>query len=253
MNVLEAISLLLKRVAKFLHISNAATSGSPNPKESNRIDPGASKTTITTVDPDFTQAQTQEINAAMNVIFDLFGGAGKFFALTGISDLQFIFPKELSCAPSNAVSCYVGNGVIEMSAAAFDPAPLVSGWYIAHEVGHAFDFSCCRGNPRLYRSQALVDHFVPRSWWQRLLGLPAGSVAGNVGCQSEKWTEIAKESGASIRGQLNSAEDFADTFAVIYAVTLTKGGLPYRSFISPWRYEKVKEMIQGGSQPARSC
>jgi hypothetical protein len=249
MAVFETISLLLKRVVKYLYISNATTSIHPDPKESSRITPDAfaATSTTTTVDPQFTPAQTQEINAAISVIFNLFGGADTFYARTGISELKFIIPKELSCAAGNAVSCYVGNGVIEMSAAAFNPAPLVSGWYIAHEVGHAFDFSRSRGQPRLYRSQAFVDHFVPRNWWQRLLGLPGGKVAGSVGYQSEKWTEIAKESGASIRGQLNSAEDFADTFAVIYAVALTKGGLPYRSFNYPWRYDKVKEMIQAGS------
>ena len=236
MTIMESILLKLKQVAKQLHMD----------KES-RIDPtpAASGSTAITVDTQFTPAQRQEINDAMSVIFKLFGGSEKFYALTGIPELKFVSTTRLSCAASNAAACYVGNGVIEMSAAALSPNALIPGWYIAHEVGHAFDFSRSKGKPRLYRSQAFVDHFVPRSWWQRLLGLPGGRVAGNVGYQSAQWTNIAKETGASIRGQLNSAEDFAETFAVIYAVTVTQGGLPYRSFNSQWRFDKLKTMIKG--------
>jgi hypothetical protein len=236
MTILESIALKIKQVARLLQRISPG-----------RFIPDASRSTSTTltVDPQFIPAQAQEIISAMGVIFTLFGGADKFNTLTGIPNLHFKGTTELSCAASNAVSCYVGNGVIEMSPAAFTPAPLVSGWYIAHEVGHAFDFSRSHGNPRFYRSQAFVEHFVPKSWWQRLLGLPGVKVAGNIGYQSEKWKEIAKETGASIRGQLNSAEDFADTFAVIYAVSVIQGGLPYRSFNSPWRYDTVRAMIEG--------
>jgi hypothetical protein len=205
----------------------------------------ASGSTSIMVDPQFTPAQRQEIMDAMNVIFNLFAGADKFYALTGIPELKFVYTTRLSCAVSNAVSCYVGNGVIEMSAAALSPTALISGWYVAHEVGHAFDFSRSKGKPRLYRSQVFVDHFVPRSWWQHLLRLPAGKISGNVGYQSGKWTEIAKETGASIRGQLNSAEDFAETFSVIYALSVIQGTLPYRSFNSQWRFDQVNAMILG--------
>ncbi len=237
MTLLESILLRFKQFAQFLHLDNSAA---VIPSDSL-----VATSTITTLDSKFTAAQTQEINAAMSVIFNLFGGAGKFYAATGITNLKFVLPEKLSCAQSNAVSCYVGNGVIEMTAGAFNPAPLVSGWYIAHEVGHAFDFSPSGGKPRLYRSQAFVEYFVPKNWFQRLLGLPISKVAANIGYQGKDWTEIAKTTGASIRGQLNSAEDFADTFAVIYAETILKGDLPYRSFNSRWRYVQVMAMIKG--------
>jgi hypothetical protein len=249
MSVLETIALFLKRVAGFFNKSNLENSTAPEPTESGAIVMNASTaaSTTLTIDAHFNPAQAEEISAAMGVIFQLFGGAEKFYARTGLTELKFVYPKELSSAVGNAVADYIGNGVIEMSAAAFNAAPLIPGWYIAHEVGHVFDFSRSRGKPRLYRSQAFVNHFVPRSWWQRLLGLPGGKLIGNVGYQGKNWTGIAKESGASIRGQLNSAEDFADTFAVVYAVTVTHSGLPYRSFNSPWRFEKVKAMIEGAS------
>jgi hypothetical protein len=210
-----------------------------------------SATTSISVDAQFTPTQQQEINSAMSIIFNLFGGAHKFYAATGIRNLKFISKTQLSCSPGNAVSCYVGNGVIEMTAGAFNPAPLVSGWYIAHEVGHAFDFSLSGGNPRLYRSQAFVEYFVPKNWFQRLLGLPIFNVTSNIGYQGRTWTEIAKTTGASIRGQLNSVEDFADTFAVIYAEAIIHGDLPYRSFNSRWRYVQVDAMIKGNIQPAK--
>jgi len=237
MNVLESIILWLRQVAKLPDKTKPKTA----------LPAGASvpTCTVTSVDAQFTPAQRQEINAAMQVIFNLFGGADKFYALTGIPNLKFFYPTKLSCGQSNAVSCYVGNGVIEMTAGAFNPAPLVSGWYIAHEVGHAFDFSHSGGNPRLYRSQAFVEYFVPRNWYQRLMRLPIRKVASNIGYQGKIWTEIAKTTGASIRGQLNSAEDFADTFAVIYAESILQGDLPYRSFNSRWRYVQVKAMIKG--------
>lgn len=237
MTLLESILLRLRQFAQFLHLDNSTAVIPP--------DRTVISSTITTVDSEFTSAQTQEINAAMSVIFNLFGGAEKFYAVTGIPNLKFVHPAKLSCAQSNAVSCYVGNGVIEMTAGAFNPAPLVSGWYIAHEVGHAFDFSRSGGRPRLYRSQAFVEYFVPKNWFQRLLGLPIYKVDSNIGYQGKDWTEIAKTTGASIRGQLNSAEDFADTFAVIYAETILKGDLPYRSFNSRWRYVQVVAMIKG--------
>jgi hypothetical protein len=183
------------------------------------------------------------------VIFNMFGGAHKLNAATGIPTLKFVLKTQLSCTQSNAVSCYVGDGILEMTAAAFNPAPLVSGWYIAHEVGHAFDFSLSGGNPMLYRSQAFVENFVPKKWWQRLLRLPIFNVTPNIGYQGKDWTEIARTTGASIRGQLNSAEDFADTFAVIYAETVLHGDLPYRSFNSRWRYVQVSAMIKGTIQP----
>ena len=247
MSVLKTITLLLKKVVGIFRNSSPESSTSPLRAESGRADRDASEAISTTisVDDQFDPAQAQEINAATSVIFSLFGGADKFYARTGISELKFVYPKELSSAASNAVACYVGKGVIEMSAAAFNAAPLIPGWYIAHEVGHAFDFSRSGGKPRFYRSQAFVNHFIPRNWWQRLLGLPVGKLVASIGYQGENWTRTAKESGASIRGQLNSAEDFADTFAVIYAVTVTHSGLPYRSFNSPWRFEKVKAMIEG--------
>jgi hypothetical protein len=237
MNVLESIILWLRQVAKL--------PDKTIPKTAIPAGASVSTCTVTSVDAQFTPAQRQEINAAMQVIFNLFGGADKFYALTSIPNLKFVYPTKLSCAQSNAVSCYVGNGVIEMTAGAFNPAPLVSGWYIAHEVGHAFDFSRSGGNPRLYRSQAFVEYFVPKNWYQRLLGLPIRKVASNIGYQGKIWTEIAKTTGASIRGQLNSAEDFADTFAVIYAESILQGDLPYRSFNSRWRYVQVKAMIKG--------
>jgi hypothetical protein len=237
MTLLDTIILKLGQVAKFLNLDR--------PTAVIPVDPSAPASTVSTVDPQFTPAQGQEINAAMSVIFDMFGGADKFYAATGIPNIKFVSPTQLSCAQSNAVSCYVGNGVIEMTAAAFNPAPLVQGWYIAHEVGHAFDFSRSGGNPRLYRSQAFVEYFVPKNWLQRLLGLPISRVTSNIGYQGKDWTEIAKTTGASIRGQLNSAEDFADTFAVLYAETVLKGDLPYRSFNSRWRYVQVRAMING--------
>jgi hypothetical protein len=237
MTVLESIIHKLRQVAKLPNrtIPIAAIPSGPS----------VSTATITSLDVQFNSAQRQEINDAMRVIFQLFGGADKFYAITGIPNLKFISPKQLSCAQSNAVSCYVGNGVIEMTAGAFNPAPLVPGWYIAHEVGHAFDFSRSGGNPRFYRSQAFVEYFVPKNWYQRLLGLPIRKVASNIGYQGKIWTEIAKTTGASIRGQLNSAEDFADTFAVIYAESILQGDLPYRSFNSRWRYVQVRAMIKG--------
>ena len=247
MSVLETITLLLKRIAHLLAKSSPANSAPPEPAESGGIDLQASTaaSTTLTIDAHFNPAQSEEITAAMGVIFQLFGGAENFYARTGLMELKFVYPKELSSAVGNAVADYVGNGVIEMSAAAFNAAPLIPGWYIAHEVGHAFDFSHSGGKPRLYRSQAFVDYYVPRTWWQRLFGLPVGRLIRSVGYQGKNWTVTAKESGASIRGQLNSAEDFADTFAVVYAVTVTHSGLPYRSFNSPWRFEKVKAMIEG--------
>lgn len=215
---------------------------------------GASPSTFTTtnVDPQFTPEQQQEIHAAMGVIFNMFGGAHKFYAATGIPSLKFVYRTQLSCTQSNAVSCYVGDGVIEMTNNAFNPAPLVRGWYIAHEVGHAYDFSFSGGDPRFYRSQAFVEYFVPKKWWQRLLGLPVFNVVPNIGYQGKDWTEIARTTGATIRGQLNSAEDFADTFSVIYAETVLHGDLPYRSFNSRWRYVQVSAMIKGTIQPVKS-
>jgi hypothetical protein len=237
MTIIKSILFGPRQFARTLYLDNSTAV----------IPPDGSETTATTatLDSKFTEAQAQEINAAMNVIFSLFGGAEKFFAATGIAALKFVLPEKLSCAQSNAVSCYVGNGVVEMTAGAFSPAPLVSGWYVAHEVGHAFDFSRSGGKPRLYRSQAFVEYFVPKNWFQRLLRLPIWKVAPNIGYQGKDWTEIAKATGASIRGQLNSAEDFADTFAVIYAEAILKGDLPYRSFNSRWRYVQVMAMIKG--------
>jgi hypothetical protein len=237
MTILESILQKLRQFAQFLNSDNSTDAIPP--------DGAMTTSTIAIVDSKFTSAQAQEINTAMVVIFNLFGGAEKFYAATGIPNLKFVLPEKLSCAQSNAVSCYVGNGVIEMTAGAFNPAPLVSGWYIAHEVGHAFDFSRSGGKPRLYRSQAFVEYFVPKNWFQRLFGLPIRNVTSNIGYQGKDWTEIAKTTGASIRGQLNSAEDFADTFAVIYAETVLKGDLPYRSFNSRWRYVQVMAMIRG--------
>ncbi len=237
MTLLESMLLKLRQFAQFLQLDNSSAVIPP--------DSSVNTSTVTSVDSKFTAEQSQEINAAMNVIFNLFGGEEKFYAATGIANLKFVLPEKLSCAQSNAVCCYVGDGVIEMSAGAFNPAPLVSGWYIAHEVGHAFDFSRSGGKPRLYRSQAFVEYFVPKNWFQRLFGLPIRNVTSNIGYQGKDWTEIAKTTGASIRGQLNSAEDFADTFAVIYAETVLKGDLPYRSFNSRWRYVQVMAMIKG--------
>jgi hypothetical protein len=249
MTALETIFLKPRQGSQDLHGMGPTASIPVGNTGSGGISPAtsASPATITTVDAQFTPAQRQEINAAMNVIFGLFGGADKFYTATGIPNLKFIFPEHLSCAQSNAVSCYVGNGMIEMTASAFNPAPLVSGWYIAHEVGHAFDFSRSGGQPRYYRSQAFVEHFVPKNWLQRLLGLSITNLASNIGYQGKDWTEIAKTSGASIRGQLNSAEDFADTFAVIYAVAIIHGDLPYRSFNSRWRFDAVSAMLKGKS------
>jgi hypothetical protein len=233
---------------------NQVTKASSNSSPTAAAPAGASRSTFTTtnVDPKFTPEQQQEINAAMGVIFNMFGGAHKFFAATGIPTLKFVCKTELSCTQSNAVSCYVGDGVIEMTSSAFNPAPLVQGWYIAHEVGHAFDFSFSGGDPRFYRSQAFVEYFVPKKWWQRLLGLPILNVLPNIGYQGKDWTEIARTTGTSIRGQLNSAEDFADTFSVIYAETVLHGDLPYRSFNSRWRYVQVSAMIKGTIQPLKS-
>jgi hypothetical protein len=248
-DILESIILELRKVAKLPHKASPTATFPPGPTESGSIDPDSclSPCTITTVDAQFSPAQRQEINEAMNVIFSLFGGADKFYAATGIPNLRFVCTTQLSCTQSNAVSCYVGNGVIEMTAGAFSPAPLVSGWYIAHEVGHAFDFSRSGGKPGLYRSQAFVEHFVPKNWLQRLFRLPIIKVARNIGYEGKVWTEIAKTTGASIRGELNSAEDFADTFAVIYAEAITQGVLPYRSFNSRWRHDEVYAMIKDNS------
>ncbi len=237
MTFLESIILKLRDGIKHLF--------GTNPEAAAPAGVSVSSSTSLSVDSQFTPAQQQEINAAMSVIFNLFGGAQKFYASTGIPTLKFVLKTQLSCAQNNAVSCYVGNGIIEMTAASFNPAPLVSGWYIAHEVGHAFDFSRSGGKPRLYRSQAFVEYFVPKNWLQRLLGLPNYRVLSNIGYQGKDWTEIAKTTGASIRGQLNSVEDFADTFAVIYAEAVIHGDLPYRSFNSRWRYVQVSAMIKG--------
>jgi hypothetical protein len=239
MTVLESIILKLREVVK-LPVRT-------NPEAATPAGASVSTSTRVSVDPQFTPLQQQEINAAMNVILNLFGGAQRFYAATGIPDLRFALKTQLSCAQNNAVSCYMGNGVIEMTAAAFNPAPLVQGWYIAHEVGHAFDFSRSGGRPRLYRSQAFVEYFVPKNWLQRLLGLSNYRVASNIGYQGKDWTQIAKTTGASIRGQLNSVEDFAETFAVIYAEAVLHGDLPYRSFNSRWRYVQVSAMIKGTS------
>jgi hypothetical protein len=237
MTIRKSILFVPRQFTQILNLDNSTAVIPPDGSETNA--------TTATLDSKFTEAQAQEINAAMSVIFSLFGGAGKFFAVTGIANLKFVLPEKLSCAQSNAVSCYVGDGIIEMTAGAFSPAPLVSGWYIAHEVGHAFDFSRSGGKPRLYRSQAFVEYFIPKNWFQRLLGLPICKVSPNIGYQGKDWTEIAKATGASIRGQLNSAEDFADTFAVIYAVTILNSDIPYRSFNSRWRYVQVLAMIKG--------
>jgi hypothetical protein len=236
MTVFESIALFLQQVKRLFQ---KKTPGSVVP------DPAEVTFTTVTVDAQFSQAQKQEIEDAMGVIFLLFGGTNKFYAATRIPQVSFIFPEKLSCSPQNAVSCYVGNGVIEMTAAAFNPEPLVRGWYIAHEVGHAFDFSCSGGKPMCYRSQAFVENFVPKNWFQRLLGLPFCNVKSNIGYQGSDWTDIATTTGASIRGRLNSAEDFAETFAVIYALAVLHEVLPYRSFHSQWRYDEVLRMIQG--------
>jgi hypothetical protein len=239
-NIMTALEAFIRMLGQVVHpVHNT------NPPATLPTDPSTSISTTITVDSRFSPAQEQEINDAMRVIFNLFGGADKFYQATDISNLKFIRPARLSCAQSNAVSCYVGNGVIEMTAGAFSPAPLVTGWYIAHEVGHAFDFSRSGGNPRLYRSQAFVEYFVPKNWLQRFLGLPVFNLASSIGYQGKLWTEIARTTGASIRGQLNSAEDFADTFAVIYAEAIIHGDLPYRSFNSRWRFDTVNAMIKG--------
>jgi hypothetical protein len=236
MTALESIIIKIKQVVRLLQKTKPGNGGT---------DPSLFPFTTIQVDDRFNQDQRQEINAAMQVIFNLFGGAGRFYELTGIPNLKFVSPAQLSCKQSNAIACYLGDGVIEMTASAFNPAPLVPGWFVAHEVGHAFDFSRSRGKPRAYRSQAFVENFVPKNWLQRLFGLPICRVVSNIGYQGGVWTEIARASGASIRGQLNSAEDFAETFAVIYALAVLHRTLPYRSFNSPWRYDRVVEMIRG--------
>ena len=71
--------------------------------------------TTTTLDPKLNSAQKKEINDAMDTIFKMFGGAEKFYAETGILNLSFVFVTKLTYTQDNAVSCYVGNGVIEMT------------------------------------------------------------------------------------------------------------------------------------------
>jgi hypothetical protein len=239
-NIKAALESILLRLRKGLKSANKT---SPNPA----IPAGglANPSTIITVDAAFTPAQRQEIEDAMRVIFDLFGGADRFHAATGMQNLRFIHTTRLPLTTGNAVASYVGNGIIEMTERAFNPAPLVQGWYVAHEVGHAFDFSRSGGKPWLYRSQAFVEHYVPKNRLRRWLGLPIKEVASYVGYQGKAWAETVKNTGTTIRGQLNSAEDFADTFAVVYADATTHSGLPYRSFNSRWRFNKVKEMIRG--------
>jgi hypothetical protein len=204
-----------------------------------------STSTTTTLDSRFTSAQSLEISNAMDTIFEMFAGAERFFAETGIVNLTFNSVTTVTSHGSNDVACYTGNGVIEMTGAAFNPAPLVSGWFIAHEVGHAFDFSLSGGDPRLYRSQVFVDHFVPKCWWARLWGLPGCKLAKNVGCGGNTWASHVINTGTTRRGQDNSAEDFADTFAVAYALFINQTSLPYRSFNSQWRLDEVTRMIHG--------
>ena len=175
----------------------------------------------------------------------MFGGADRFYAETGILNLTFECVTKLSSGGNMDVACYTGNGVIEMTDAAFNPAPLVSGWFVGHEVGHAFDFSLSGGNPSLYRSQAFVDHFVPKCWWASFWGLPSCKVAPFVGCGGSTWSSHVINTGTTIRGQDNSAEDFADTFAVAYALSVNQQSLPYRSFNSQWRLDEVTRMING--------
>ena len=206
-----------------------------------------STSTATTLDSHFTSAQSQEISNAMEAIFKMFGGADKFYTETGILNLTFEYVAELTSAGSVEVACYIGNGMIEMTSAAFDPAPLVSGWFIAHEVGHAFDFSLSGGDPKRYRSQVFVDHFVPKSCWAKFWGLPSCKVAPFVGCGGSTWASHVIGTGTTRRGEDNSAEDFADTFAVAYALSVIQQSLPYRSFNSQWRLDEVTSMILGKS------
>ena len=239
-NIKAALESILFRIGKGM---KTAINTSPNPTAT--AENLAKPATITSMDAAFTPAQRKEIEDAMSVIFDLFGGSDRFYSATGIQNLRFIHTLQLPITAGIAVASYVGNGIIEMTERAFNPAPLVQGWYVAHEVGHAFDFSRSRGKPWLYRSQAFVEHYVPKNRLRRLLGLPIKEVASYVGYQGRAWTESVENTGTTIRGQLNSAEDFADTFAVVYADAVTHTGLPYRSFNSRWRFNKVKEMIQG--------
>jgi hypothetical protein len=204
-----------------------------------------STSTISTLDSLFSSAQAQEISDALDVIFIMFGGADRFYSVTGIWNLSFELVTKVSSGGSVDVACYTGNGVVELTTAVFNPAPLVSGWFIAHEVGHAFDFSLSGGNPRLYRSQAFVDHFVPKCWWARLWGLPGCILIPNAGCGGKAWAARVRNSGTTRRGEDNSAEDFADTFAVAYALAVTHQSLPYRSFNSQWRLDEVTRMING--------
>jgi hypothetical protein len=181
----------------------------------------------------------------MDAIFKMFGGADRFYAETSILNLTFEYVTELSSSGNMDVACYIGNGVIQMTSAAFNPAPLVSGWFIAHEVGHVFDFSQSGGDPRLYRSQVFVDHFVPKSCWARFWGLPNCKAAVFVGCGGSTWSSHVIHTGTTRRGEDNSAEDFADTFAVAYALSVNQQSLPYRSFNSQWRLDEITRMING--------
>jgi hypothetical protein len=204
-----------------------------------------SPATISTLDARFTSDQAQEISDALSIIYAMFGGADRFYARTGILNFVFEYVTKVSSGGSNDVACYTDNGVIELTAAVFNPAPLVSGWFIAHEVGHAFDFSLSGGNPRLYRSQAFVDQFVSKSWWARLWGLPGCKLEPYVGCGGDTWASHVINTGTTRRGEDNSAEDFADTFAVAYALAINHLSLPYRSFNSQWRLDEITRMIKG--------
>jgi hypothetical protein len=213
-----------------------------------KIDPGLLKcfSTSVTVDTLFSSGQSQEINDAMKVIFSMFGGADKFYAATGIPNLQFKYVTTLSCTQSNAVGCYAGNGVIELMNGSLQPgSTLIPGWYIAHEVAHAFDFSLSGGNPELYRSQTFVDHFVPQNRIQDFLNIPSCKVRAGIGCSGAVWTSRVTGTNGTKYGKTNSVEDFADTFSVLYALSVTQTGLPYNSFSDPWRIDEPNRIITG--------
>ncbi len=199
--------------------------------------------TTVILDENLSPAQNREITKAMTTIFKMFGGADRFYEETGIPELTFTHVTQLTCKQKGAVACYIGRGEIEMTDGAFSPANLVPGWYTAHEVGHVYDLSRAKDDPKKYRSQVFVNHFVPDDPFSNLAGQPGCRVVPGSGCTGEGWAMNVVGTGGTSYGQKNSVEDFADAFAVTYASYVNHSVQPYNSFHDCWRIFTIWDMI----------
>ena len=97
----------------------------------------------------------------------------------------------------------------------------------------------------MYRSQTFVNHYVPKNPFYNMSGLAGSKVAIYVGCAGSGWSINVASTHGTPYGLTNSVEDFAETFAVAYALTVNQSSFPYNSFDDPWRLNEMNAMING--------